>query len=88
MRFMPMFIVLFLLAGCCTSDHPLVAKKLQPLTNAVLPEYEAYVKADPKLNELESGITPELKAQRLRTKQSMLQNAAELRDAVEKLKKD
>lgn len=77
----------FMLAGCCSNERPLVAKSIEPLTSVILPEYEAYVRADPKLNENELAITDELKAQRKRTKDARLKSAADLRAQIENLKK-
>jgi hypothetical protein len=77
----------FLFFGCCVNERPLVAKSIEPLTNVILPEYEGYVNADPKLNEGEAGISSELKAQRKRTKDARLKSAADLRAQIENLKK-
>lgn len=82
-----LFVPAFLLVGCCVNERPLVAKSIEPLTNVILPEYEAYVAADLKLNENEAGISDELKVQRKRTKDARLKSAADLRAQVENLKK-
>lgn len=78
----------FLLAGCGVNERPLIAKSIQPLTDAILPEYTAYVLADPKLNENEAGISDELKKQRASTKAARLKSAVDLKAQVENLKKD
>lgn len=83
-----LLIVPFVLFGCCSNDRLLTAKAVEPLTNVILPEYEAYVRADPKLNETEAGITPELKAQRERTKKAALDSAEQLRRVIQRLKED
>ncbi|OGT59007.1 MAG: hypothetical protein A3E01_18580 [Gammaproteobacteria bacterium RIFCSPHIGHO2_12_FULL_63_22] len=73
-----------LLGGCCS--HELCARSVEPYANAILPEYEKYVAADPKLNENEAGISEELKAQRARTKEAALRSAQSLKDAIQRLK--
>lgn len=77
---------LVFLVGCCTNDRVVVRKAVEPLTNAILPEYVAYVNADPKLNENEAGISDELKAQRKKTKAAALASAADLKKTIESLK--
>lgn len=83
-----LLIVPLVIIGCCSNDRLMTAKAIEPLTNVILPEYEAYVKADPKLNEAEAGISPELKAQREKTKKAAFDSVEQLRRAIQKLKED
>ena len=88
MKIFLVLIVPFILVGCCSNDRLLTAKAIEPLTNVVLPDYEAYVAADPKLNENEAGISDELKVQRKKTKTAKLSSADSLRKVVESLKQE
>lgn len=81
-------LVLFPFALAASCNHALCAKAVEPYAEAILPEYEAYVKADPKLNETESGISKELAEQRQKTKEAALKSAEGLRDAIRKLKEN
>ena len=88
MKIFLVLIVPFILVGCCSNDRLLTAKAIEPLTNVVLPDYEAYDAAAPKLNENEAGITEELKTQRKKTKTAKLSSADSLRKVVESLKQE
>ena len=88
MKIFLVLIVPFILVGCCSNDRLLTAKAIEPLTNVVLPDYEAYVAADPKLNENEAGISDELKVQRKKTKTAKLASADSLRKVIESLKQE
>jgi len=88
MKTLLLLVIPLVVVGCCSNDRLLTAKAIEPLTNVVLPDYEAYVQADPKLNENEAGITEELKAQRKKTKQAKLSSADSLRKVVESLKQE